>query len=261
MKTLSKIATLIVAIFSLSSCVGKAESKLGQERNILWFSDDGKLQFTLEYDEVEDTKDGVKFDIGRGSYDNGGIQIQFMAYVNIPAYHNIFLMPLVNANDDFSAKIWDDNFPILLSVDFIRDIAGLFISDTTVLDGSTEYNKTDIAYFDDFDQKMHWEPLSEEEKNPLNYFMRTWTNDQYDLSFTQDSPKLFLEQKIRGTLADDSPVLLTFGNEDFTMCRYDDAAEGEVLLTGTYAKAVSSISLNVVTNNLYPENPGVIVLE
>jgi len=241
--------------------VGGAELKVTRERNIRWLSEDGKLQFSLEYDNVEDTENGFKFFTGRATLETDSGQEKLMVFVNIAHYHDIYLMPWEDAIDSIPETNWEENFPILLNVNFIKDVFGLFISDITVLEGTAQFNNTDISYFDDFDQKISWEPLSDDEKNPLNYFMRTWINEDNGLSFTQDSPKLFIEQKLRGTLSDESPVLLAFGEDDFTLYRYEDAVEGDILLEGTYTTAVSSISLNVITNNLYQENPGVIVLE
>ncbi len=261
MKSITKIALLLVSISCLSSCVGKAEDRLGDERNIRWFSDDEKLQFTIEYDELEDYENSFKFWTGRGTLEFDETIVTFFAYVNMPLYHELRIMPFEYAVDEVPSVNSTDIFQVLIEVNFVKDVLGIFTSDITVLDGTTTFNHTDIAYFDNFDQKMYWEPLEEDEKNPLNYFMRTWINEDNGLSFAQDSPKLFVEQKIHGTLSDDSPVLLSFGDEDFTMCRYTDGVESDILLEGTYTTAVSSISLTIETNNLFPENPGIIVLE
>jgi len=262
MKTTSKVALLFISIFCLSSCIGGPEAKVDAENNIRWFSEDGKFKFSLEYDQEEDSENGFKFYSGRGHLNVDGNKLTFMTFLSLSQHHDFYVLPYSDAPDKVSENDFGTIvFPIHLDIDFVHGFLGFSVPDITKLEAKTDYNHSDISYFDDFDQKISWERLEEDEKNPLNYFMRTWENEDLDLTFTQDSPKLFIEQKIRGKLSDDSPVLLSFGEEDFSICRYEDAVEGGLLLEGTYTKAVSSISLNVVTNNLYPENPGIIVLE
>jgi hypothetical protein len=66
MKTSPKVLFLLISTLCLSCCVGNAEWQVTAKRNIRWFSEVKKFEFTLEHDQVEDKTISLNFgrDVG-----------------------------------------------------------------------------------------------------------------------------------------------------------------------------------------------------